>query len=547
MSSLFGQVWLWSLLAFVIGGLATWVLFVTPARRELAALEDERATRRPDPVAPTVIRHDEDDEIVFEPLPAPKPVRPIATGEETTVLPAQPKAEQPKTALFTPVSTPEPRTSIFTPADEPTTQAEAPWERRREPTWSQPAEPAPTQQWSAPRPEDSRRPEPAAPTQQWSAPPAEDEEPALQWHEDTSSRRAEPAPQRSAEDSRRSEPAPTQAWTAERAEDSRRAESAATQQWSADQVEDSRRAEPAPTQAWSVDRADDSRHAEPAPTQQLSADRAEDSRRPEPAATQQWPAQRADEDFRRSEPAPTQQWSAQPPADEPAPSHLEADDQQPWSVSHPEPPAPVTRGADQPTTALFAPVGEPAAEARPAESESQPEQDDRPLFFEAETPAYGIPQNEILNALDEDPEPRQAQRPVPAPAPPAPQVSAPPELDVTDTELADHRPARPPRPAQRVAPPQFPPRPLPPQDLKARDTAYFQHLAAAGGPGNPQPVPPSVPAPPRQMPPVPPAPPRPVTPAEQPPPPVAPAEPPAPPQGERSRSLFEPVIDPDKQ
>lgn len=452
MSSLFGQVWLWSLLAFVIGGLATWVLFVTPARRELAALEDERATRRPDPVAPTVIRHDEDDEIVFEPLPTPKPVRPIASGEETTVLPAQPKAEQPKTALFSPVSTPEPRTSIFTPAEEPTTQAEAPWERRREPTWSQPAEAAPTQQWSAPRPEDTRRPEPA-PAQQWSAPRTEDEEPALQWHEDTSSRRAEPAPQRSADrpedDTRRSEPAPTQAWSADRADDTRRAEPAATQQWSAARADDTQRAEPATqqwsaeraedtqraepaTQQWSTERADESARPEPAATQQWPAERPEDSRHPEPAPTQQWSAQRADEDFRRSEPAPTQQWSAQPPADEPAPSHLEADDQQPWSATQSEPPAPVTRGVDQPTTALFAPVGEPAAEARPAESEPQPEQDDRPLFFEAETPAYGIPKNEILNALDEDPEPRQAQRPVPAPAPPAPQVSAPPELDVTD-------------------------------------------------------------------------------------------------------------------
>ncbi|SDN15291.1 hypothetical protein [Allokutzneria albata] len=41
MSSLFGQVWLYSLLAFLVGAGVTWLLFVRPAHRRLAELEDK--------------------------------------------------------------------------------------------------------------------------------------------------------------------------------------------------------------------------------------------------------------------------------------------------------------------------------------------------------------------------------------------------------------------------------------------------------------------------------------------------------------------------
>src|SRR5262245_11695788 len=43
---IFGQVWLWSLLAFVIGALITWVLTVLPIRKRMNALERRLATIR---------------------------------------------------------------------------------------------------------------------------------------------------------------------------------------------------------------------------------------------------------------------------------------------------------------------------------------------------------------------------------------------------------------------------------------------------------------------------------------------------------------------
>ncbi|KOX33802.1 hypothetical protein ADK67_05605 [Saccharothrix sp. NRRL B-16348] len=44
MSSLFGQVWLWSLLSFVAGVALTWLVLVRPAKRELADLEERLLT-----------------------------------------------------------------------------------------------------------------------------------------------------------------------------------------------------------------------------------------------------------------------------------------------------------------------------------------------------------------------------------------------------------------------------------------------------------------------------------------------------------------------
>ncbi|ASO18182.1 hypothetical protein FHR81_002578 [Actinoalloteichus hoggarensis] len=43
MTSIFGQVWLWSLLAFALGAFVTWALLVRPARQRLARLDAERA------------------------------------------------------------------------------------------------------------------------------------------------------------------------------------------------------------------------------------------------------------------------------------------------------------------------------------------------------------------------------------------------------------------------------------------------------------------------------------------------------------------------
>src|SRR5690349_5231674 len=43
---IFGQVWLWSLLAFLLGALLCWVLVVLPVRRRLDAVERRLSTIR---------------------------------------------------------------------------------------------------------------------------------------------------------------------------------------------------------------------------------------------------------------------------------------------------------------------------------------------------------------------------------------------------------------------------------------------------------------------------------------------------------------------
>src|SRR5439155_2876149 len=45
---IFGQVWLWSLLAFLLGALLCWVLVVLPIRKRIYALERRLATVRTD-------------------------------------------------------------------------------------------------------------------------------------------------------------------------------------------------------------------------------------------------------------------------------------------------------------------------------------------------------------------------------------------------------------------------------------------------------------------------------------------------------------------
>ncbi|ETA66473.1 sunset domain-containing protein [Haloechinothrix halophila] len=53
MSSLFGQVWFWSLLAFLIGAVLTWVLLVRPAQQRVQQLERQPRGERPTPESPT--------------------------------------------------------------------------------------------------------------------------------------------------------------------------------------------------------------------------------------------------------------------------------------------------------------------------------------------------------------------------------------------------------------------------------------------------------------------------------------------------------------
>ncbi len=44
MSSLFGQVWLWSLLSFAAGVALSWLILVRPAKRQLEEMEDRLLT-----------------------------------------------------------------------------------------------------------------------------------------------------------------------------------------------------------------------------------------------------------------------------------------------------------------------------------------------------------------------------------------------------------------------------------------------------------------------------------------------------------------------
>ncbi|MPY80270.1 MAG: hypothetical protein GEV04_17780 [Actinophytocola sp.] len=53
MSSLFGQVWFWSLLAFLVGAVLTWVLLVRPAQQRVQQLERQPRGGRPAPGPPT--------------------------------------------------------------------------------------------------------------------------------------------------------------------------------------------------------------------------------------------------------------------------------------------------------------------------------------------------------------------------------------------------------------------------------------------------------------------------------------------------------------
>lgn len=106
--------WLWSLLAFVVGGLSTWILFVAPARRQVTALADRLAdtralVRQPEP-APAIRRRQPEPEQPVEPAPSVEPEMaasspsvsmpspaPVTTHpvEETAVIAALPAAPTP--------------------------------------------------------------------------------------------------------------------------------------------------------------------------------------------------------------------------------------------------------------------------------------------------------------------------------------------------------------------------------------------------------------------------------------------------------------------
>ncbi|SDF64191.1 hypothetical protein SAMN05216553_102461 [Lentzea fradiae] len=122
--NIFGQVWLWTLLAFVAGVVLTQVVLVRPARRRIADLEDQlREARTPAPPAASRDRVDDDfqidewedspprsltDEVLAPPpVPAPAPApapyaeppayygEPVKVPAPVPVPPPVPVAEQP--------------------------------------------------------------------------------------------------------------------------------------------------------------------------------------------------------------------------------------------------------------------------------------------------------------------------------------------------------------------------------------------------------------------------------------------------------------------
>ncbi|MFE2752979.1 hypothetical protein ACFXGA_13390 [Actinosynnema sp. NPDC059335] len=105
MSSLFGQVWLWSLLSFVAGVALTWLVLVRPAKRELEDLE-ERLLTSPRPTSTSggsaTSRSGSSDEFddwhveasrsLADDVLTPEPARPDATPERARLETPAPEA-----------------------------------------------------------------------------------------------------------------------------------------------------------------------------------------------------------------------------------------------------------------------------------------------------------------------------------------------------------------------------------------------------------------------------------------------------------------------
>lgn len=86
MSSLFGQVWFWSLLAFLVGAVLTWVLLVRPAQQRVQQLERQPRGERPTPAPPT----DQAQPQQIPPRPAQQAGHPHAPYQQPPSQPAWP-------------------------------------------------------------------------------------------------------------------------------------------------------------------------------------------------------------------------------------------------------------------------------------------------------------------------------------------------------------------------------------------------------------------------------------------------------------------------
>jgi hypothetical protein len=133
--SIFGQVWLWSVAAFLVGVLLTWVLLVRPAQARSRALErrlqaaqaaasERQSTPTPPARAVETERVPEPPAVVErpaeEPAVAPEPNwydREPVSGQDDSVF--EPESEAEKTSIFKPYQKPEPeRGSLFDSDDE---------------------------------------------------------------------------------------------------------------------------------------------------------------------------------------------------------------------------------------------------------------------------------------------------------------------------------------------------------------------------------------------------------------------------------------------
>ncbi|MGM1063145.1 sunset domain-containing protein [Saccharothrix sp. Mg75] len=96
MSSLFGQVWLWSLLSFVAGVALTWLVLVRPAKKELEDLEERLLTSpRPAPSSAPKAARDEFDSWHVEASRSLSDVQPVVT-EQPRFDAEQPRFDQPE-------------------------------------------------------------------------------------------------------------------------------------------------------------------------------------------------------------------------------------------------------------------------------------------------------------------------------------------------------------------------------------------------------------------------------------------------------------------
>lgn len=119
--SVFGQVWLWSLAAFVLGALLTWLLLVRPARARVRELERRVVAHRAEPVAvsadhavPANDAVPASDAVPGNGVSATTQPEPWAPGDQQFV-PERGGTDHPATELFEPVNAE--RTEYLPPTD----------------------------------------------------------------------------------------------------------------------------------------------------------------------------------------------------------------------------------------------------------------------------------------------------------------------------------------------------------------------------------------------------------------------------------------------